>query len=44
MEQKLVMPFVPEFFAEFSSPPEFSGGVTEKIIEHRLALTFAAMP
>jgi hypothetical protein len=36
MEQKLFLPFVPEFSAEFSVPPEFSSGVTENIFEHRL--------
>jgi hypothetical protein len=29
------MPFVPEIYAEFSVPPEFSGGILEKD-EHRL--------
>jgi hypothetical protein len=26
------MPFVPEFSAEFSAPPEFSAGLSEKQI------------
>ncbi len=35
MEQILFLPFVPEFSAEFSAPPEFCGGVMEKFFEHR---------
>jgi hypothetical protein len=29
------MPLVPEVSVEFSAPPEFSGGVFEKKLEHR---------
>jgi hypothetical protein len=37
---KNFLPFVPEFSAEFSAPPEFSGGVTEKYLTTGWARTF----
>jgi hypothetical protein len=32
MEQKKFLACEPEFFANFSTPPQFSGGVTEKYL------------
>jgi hypothetical protein len=40
MEQKNVLPCVPEFSAEFSAPLEFSGCVTEKHLSTGWARTF----
>ncbi len=37
---KKLLPFVPEFSAEFSVPPEFSGGVPEKQLSRDRARTF----
>jgi hypothetical protein len=34
------LPFVPEFSAKFSAPPEFSGGVTEKYFTTGWVRTF----
>jgi hypothetical protein len=40
LEQKKFLPLVPEFSAEFSEPPEFSGGVPEKHLCTGWAQTF----
>jgi hypothetical protein len=34
------LPFVPEFFADLSAPPDFSGGVPEKYLSTGWARTF----
>ncbi len=40
IEQKKFLACGPEFSVEFSAPPEFSGGVTEKYLRTRWARTF----
>jgi hypothetical protein len=40
MEQKKFLACGPEFSVEFSAPPEFCGGVTEKYLSTGLARTF----
>jgi hypothetical protein len=40
IEQKRFLPCGPEFSVEFSAPPEFSGGVTEKYLNTGWARTF----
>jgi hypothetical protein len=37
---KKILACVPEFSVEFSAPPEFSGGVTEKYLSTGWAQTF----
>jgi hypothetical protein len=39
IEQKKFLACGPKFFVEFSAPPEFSGGVTEKFFSTRWART-----
>jgi hypothetical protein len=41
MEQNFCLPFVTEFFAEISAPPEFPGGVMEKYLSTGWVQTFA---
>jgi hypothetical protein len=41
IEQKKFLAFGPEFSVEFSAPPEFSGGVTEKYLSTGWVRTFA---
>ncbi len=40
IEQKKFLACGPEFSVEFSAPPEFSGGVTEKYLSTGWARTF----